>query len=1214
MDVAVMCEQLIKAVNVTMDPESSQIYRLEALKFFEEFKEKSPLCVPCSFQLTDKAQPPVVRHFGLQIMEHVIKFRWNDMELHEKIQVKDYTMQLLSQGTQPILQEESYIKDVLSRVVVEMIKREWPQNWPNMLEELENLSNEGEAQTELVMLILLRLAEDVITFQTLPPQRRRDIQQTLSQNMDSIFNFLMTILSYNIDIYQSLKAGPQHGVKARSHCRVAVATLNTLAGYIDWVPLVFITSSNFSLLKNLCLLLSEPELQLEAVECLLIAISRKGRVEDRKPFMLLFDDFAINHILSAAQSADGLASPETQPVEVVERHYVFLKRLCQVLCALGNQLVSLVGSEAKVDVPSNLSKYLEALLAFTTHSSMFLRSCTVPTWASIFRHEPLIQDPIIVEMSIKYLRTCISNLAKTGFPSKNDHPSCQYSQVDFDSDEDFQPFFNSFRACVGQSVRWACRIVPLQAFQMVAVWLQIQLGNSNVASRREGMPAPGLEWEALTIFMECAVPQVLKTLEEENLPIDESMELLQAMLNFNSKDTLVVSCLLTNVSNLFPFVQYRLQYLPQVLSKLFETVTFEQVVDIKVPRTRAVNSVRRHASCSLIKICRDFPQMILPCFDLFYTHVKEMFSSGVSLTFMEKSALIESLVLISNEFKDYEKQKAFIDELLASMMAQWTSDATKQVLSNPVLFLTFVGADQVVVEQRREVDEVGLNRGILGFSLNAMLAVCKRVRWPADPHVAEAGGYLLGHSPSGNPIYRNPCAAQFLAFLPNLLVFIRTQNSLFAPENRARLSETFTRAYDLMDGEKNTLLGLANPSMQDSFDTSPFKSSLERMQGFFSQIFENCYHILGNGGLSLQQEFYSVNRLAEDISASAFFSLDHVPDHRLRPFFRLFMRQMVLSCPAEYYDCLLCPLLGPLFNFILQNLNMKWKIIHQRACINGEEEEEETVVCQDSHVTQEMLEEHLVRIVTREVLDFLTISCISRKLPEAHGNKEDNEEDDVMMDASTQASSTAGAGPGSEELTELGKTLVKHENIYMTLLSLTFTSLSWKDGAYCHRTASMICWTILRPAVGLNLLPEAVSWIFVSVLKGLQMHGQHEVCNSSLSLLAMQIYDNFRPRYAELRTVMNQIPNVDREGLDIYDRRLLEPTNAQKVTEKKRKDQFRRFLVGTVEKALCQQFRKEVHIRNLPSLYKKPKADKDVVSSDETAGLTALFDPQENAL
>lgn len=63
--------------------------------------------------------------------------------------------------------------------------------------------------------------------------------------------------------------------QAGAYCRVSVATLNTLAGYIDWVSLTYITSKNCQLLEMLCLLLSEPELQLEAAECLLIAVSRK---------------------------------------------------------------------------------------------------------------------------------------------------------------------------------------------------------------------------------------------------------------------------------------------------------------------------------------------------------------------------------------------------------------------------------------------------------------------------------------------------------------------------------------------------------------------------------------------------------------------------------------------------------------------------------------------------------------------------------------------------------------------------------------------------------------------------------------------------------------------------------------------------------------------------------------------------------------------------
>uniref|UniRef100_A0A674PND2 Exportin 5 n=1 Tax=Takifugu rubripes TaxID=31033 RepID=A0A674PND2_TAKRU len=1131
-EVASLCEQLMAAVNVTMDPETSHIYRLEALKFCEEFKENNSLCVPCGLQLADKAQPAVVRHFGLQILEHVIKFRWNDMQQQEKVHLKECAMQLLSNGTLSILEEESHIKDVLSRIIVEMIKREWPQQWPDMLKEMEVLSSQGETQTELVMLILLRLAEDVIFFQTLPAQRRRDIQQKLTQNMDSIFRFMMTILRANVEELRKLVS--------EAFCRVAVSTLNTLAGYIDWVSLSYISSKYSEILEVLCLLLNEPELQLEAAECLVIAVRRKGKLEDRKPIMLLFDDVAIDCILSAAQV-----------VEVVEQRYIFLKRLCQVLCALGGQLCALVAN-AKVSIPANLSKYLEALLAFTTHSSQFLKSSTLITWANLFRHETLSREEAVVQMAVRYLRACMTNFVKTGFPSKNDSPSCAYSRVDFDNDSDFNSFFNTFRAQQGDLVRGACRIAPHEAFQIASEWLRYEVTTPIDTGGSKSQTAEGmcsflspsvLQWEAVTTFMDCTVWQILKSVEEE---VIGSMELLQAMLNYETSDPLIMSCVLTNISTLFPFATRRQQFLPRVFYKLFKAVAFKGGQENRVSWSRSVKNVRKHACSSFIKICRDFPQFILPYFDMFYNHVKNLFASDATLSQMEKCALMESLILISNQFKDFAKQKAFLDELMSSVVVQWASDEMKNVLCEPAAFLSYAGADQVVTESGEGTDTAGLNR--VTFALLAMFAMVKRSRWPADQEEAKAGGFVVDYTPTGAPIHRNPGAALFLSFLPNLLALIRTHNNLFLPENMARLSETYGGTHDLMDFDKKT-------QPLENCDVPVYKTNLERMQGFFTTVYDYSFQILGNAGPCLQQEFYTVEGLARELASSAFVNLDHVPDHRLRLMIHILCLfnhfSMVLSCPQEYYDSVLCPLLGPMFAYMLQRLNVKWQVINQRTS--------EEVICQESEVTKEMLDEYLVRLVTRELLDFV---CKS--------------------------------------------------NIYMTLLTLSFTSLSWKDTTNCHRTASMVCWALLQQVVGGSLLPEAVTWFFTSVLRGLQFHGQHETCNATLSYLAMLIYDNLRPRFVELRAVMAQIPNISVEALDQYDHRLIDP-NAQKVGEKRRKDQFKKLIAGTVEKALCQQFRKEVHVRNLPSLFKKQKTDKDIMSS-EAIFLTDLFFSQSNTL
>lgn len=58
---------------------------------------------------------------------------------------------------------------------------------------------------------------------------------------------------------------------------------------------------------------------------------------------------------------------------------------------------------------------------------------------------------------------------------------------------------------------------------------------------------------------------------------------------------------------------------------------------------------------------------------MLYNHVKQLLSNELLLTQMEKCALMEALVLISNQFKDYERQKAFLEELMAPVAGLWLS-------------------------------------------------------------------------------------------------------------------------------------------------------------------------------------------------------------------------------------------------------------------------------------------------------------------------------------------------------------------------------------------------------------------------------------------------------------------------------------------------------------------------------------------------------------
>lgn len=64
--------------------------------------------------------------------------------------------------------------------------------------------NFQETQTEIVLKIFLRLIEDVITFQNVPTQRRREIMQGLTAHMGELFEFFMNLLQNHTSTANSL--------------------------------------------------------------------------------------------------------------------------------------------------------------------------------------------------------------------------------------------------------------------------------------------------------------------------------------------------------------------------------------------------------------------------------------------------------------------------------------------------------------------------------------------------------------------------------------------------------------------------------------------------------------------------------------------------------------------------------------------------------------------------------------------------------------------------------------------------------------------------------------------------------------------------------------------------------------------------------------------------------------------------------------------------
>lgn len=88
-DVPALAADLARAVELTMSSSASQSDRLKAYNACESFKETSPLCAEAGLYLAAGTQYTLVsRHFGLQLMEHTVKYRWNHISQQEKLFIK----------------------------------------------------------------------------------------------------------------------------------------------------------------------------------------------------------------------------------------------------------------------------------------------------------------------------------------------------------------------------------------------------------------------------------------------------------------------------------------------------------------------------------------------------------------------------------------------------------------------------------------------------------------------------------------------------------------------------------------------------------------------------------------------------------------------------------------------------------------------------------------------------------------------------------------------------------------------------------------------------------------------------------------------------------------------------------------------------------------------------------------------------------------------
>jgi len=261
-------------VGAAYDPISP--HRAQANKALMELQE-SPELWRTADSIIEQSQNPNSRFFGLQVLDDAIKTRWKIIPTAEKEGIKHYVVGKvikMSSDDATMNQEKVFIGK-LNLTLVEILKQEWPQNWPSFIGDLVGSSKTSEILCENNMQILRLLSEEVFDFSRdqMVTEKVKRMKESLNGEFSQIFQLCQFVL--------------EHSQKP-SLLRV---TLKTLQRFLTWIPLGFIFQTNL-IQVLLDKFFPEPVFRNDALDCL----TEIGTLQDLEPqydplFRQLFTTF-----------------------------------------------------------------------------------------------------------------------------------------------------------------------------------------------------------------------------------------------------------------------------------------------------------------------------------------------------------------------------------------------------------------------------------------------------------------------------------------------------------------------------------------------------------------------------------------------------------------------------------------------------------------------------------------------------------------------------------------------------------------------------------------------------------------------------------------------------------------------------------------------------------------------------------------------------------
>ncbi|KAL8951121.1 MAG: hypothetical protein Q9222_002893 [Ikaeria aurantiellina] len=959
-DVAASKDQVQRALEVIHDIRSSNALRHEASTYLENFKSDDEAPYHGYSLAEDKSQSPIVRHYGLSLLEDAIRRRWTNYTPEQSAALRNWELSLAQSVTD---QDPFYLRNKIALIWVEIAKRSWALDWMDMDANLFQLWQASLASKELVLTVLETLSEDIFGHEDAAAGLRgtdlnkacidittsvavltecfpsRDTSINVRYGEDGWLSRMGELLDWCLSFQ-----GGDEGSKA-----CALRILSTIRSVVIWAVPKSLSSTR--LITRLCQCMASAQLpiQLAAVDALHTLYNRQR-----------FADEDFQELVGAMYSQETIELLRrlyewscVDATDIDEEKYLLSKKLSELVYNIGRLLAE---RPNLVDIDTGFDHFLKLLVSIAKNNSLQVSITALHVWIKILGSDKLVSSVPVVSLIGDLLEVCSQRVIKyEALPEDSPNPSIIFLNEDLDT----MPERHAF---LGNYMRFCKMVTERIVQQQPADALYHILGQAEqvITHLYDGEPAfsmqsysktsiPFLKLDAQCSVIEAALKGSVTWLtgrggqaigHEQEVMAQNLKVWCERILGLNFEDPLVKERV----------IQLAVGFATGPLKRdaRFAFRVFEYILDTKYPDnpsfaaySEAVKDLQGLCVHELQRLAMKFPDYLITIFDEVERKISQV-SQAFAQDDHARARYYSILFIITHRAAsvDPQSRQERLQTFLQPLVAQWQSSDLSDSVATFNGFFKLIGCEgiQQYISERaihkipdwsmHPLDEEG--KSLKVHMHNAL----EKLPLRATKTFLGASVEKLEPNSTARELACRLWAKDIPLILPNLLQLISQAHAFHDPANWKDLPTDMSGIVQRILTDRFWQVGISTGSRDEFYArVGDTKNTIEGLassvRATIRAVRETGYKLLCYLSL-LGEHFYSYKDLPEPLARALFTDAYALSTHQMAILVET-IRPVIENCPVASRAHFLPPILATLFEQLDRKASIEWDTIEAKT-------------------------------------------------------------------------------------------------------------------------------------------------------------------------------------------------------------------------------------------------------------------------------------------